>query len=78
MTIRLFAKRWLLFSIVSMLTLLVAQHFKHRPITGEDLICFLLISFGWAAIPTKSEAFKRLGFRVGQRLREYRRRNAES
>jgi hypothetical protein len=81
MTIRSFAKRWLEFSAVNMAILAIILYFRHRPISREDLLGALAVVVGvgiGAALPGEHKAAKRLGFRLGQKLREYRRRNAES
>ena len=82
MTIRSFAKRWLEFSVVYIPIFFVVQHFRHGRLTREDLIGVLPILLGVgiaAAIPPRDhEVASRLGLRLGQKLREYRRRNAES
>ncbi len=78
MTIRLFAKRWLLFTVMVISILSVVQYIRHRPISREDLIALLLVGVWVAAFPGENKSAKRLGFRLGQKLREYGRRDAES
>ena len=78
---RSLAKRWLSFFAASMSILSIVHFFKHRPISREDLIDVLAITVGVTiavAFPVGDKTLGRLGFRLGQKLKDYRRRNAES
>jgi hypothetical protein len=81
MTVRSFAKRWLEFAVVYIPIFFTVEYFRHGRISREDLIGVLPIVLGMglgAAVPPREHnAAGRLGFRLGQKLREYRGRHAE-
>ncbi len=82
MTIRIFVKRMLMPFSVAVLTGLAIEFVRHRSISREYLIGFLPVALGFAIVgafpPREHKTAGRLGFRLGQKLREYRRGNAES